>query len=165
MHASVDEEGSEDMREILFRGKRKDNGEWVEGYIVICNEEINHGKVYMCDSVKSIYFNGDTFEIGDFYEVDSDTVGECTGLPDKNGKKIFEGDIVSGTALSRERTGVIVWIGQLAGFGVRYTGRDDPTAWQESSILKDIERHKYSEFCARVIGNIHDNPGLLEVEK
>lgn len=145
------------MREIKFRGKRIDNGKWEYGFFF----KSNTGRTYIitfCDDERSWKDRPRILYI----EVDSSTVGQYTGLKDKNGKEIYEGDIVSGTALSRERTGVIVWIGQLAGFGIRYTERDDSTAWQESSILKDIEKHEYSEFCAEVIGNIHDNPELLE---
>lgn len=145
------------MREIKFRGKRINDKEWVEGFVsvhTICGE-----KTYLATVI-----NVKPQKIYDVesHEVDPATVGQYTGLKDKNGVKIYEGDIVSGTALSRNRTGVIVWIDELAGFGVRYAERNDPTAWQESSILKNIATHNYSNFCAVVIGNIHDNPDLLE---
>ena len=148
------------MREHIYRGKRKDNGEWVEGYLTICNEEINYGKVYMCDSVKSIYFNGDTFEIGDFYEVDPNTVGEYTGLTDKNGKKIFEGDILKCvsedygeyiTTVSAIGTTLCV---DMVNSDYDYTAIDFATEdWDGMSY--EIE----------VIGNVTDNPELLEVQK
>lgn len=150
------------MCDILFRGKRVDTKEWVEGDLIRHYE--NQRKFIACDQMAYTYTeNGINRLVSErYFEVIPETVGQYTGLKDKNGKMIFEGDIVSGTALSRERTGVIVWIEQLAGFGVRYAERDDPTAWQESSILRDIERHKYSDFCAKVIGNIHDNHDLLK---
>lgn len=68
------------MREILFRGKRLDNGQWVYGYYAY-----DRGKYHYIKSVD------DSFN----YRVDPDTVGQYTGLKDKDGNKIFEGDKVS----------------------------------------------------------------------
>ncbi|MGN0608969.1 MAG: YopX family protein [Oscillospiraceae bacterium] len=96
------------------------------------------------------------------FPVYADTVGQYTGLTDKNGKKIFEGDIVKGIAYSAERIGVIVWIDEIASFGVRYCKSQNSTAWENSSILRCASIGKTDQFAAEIIGNIHDNPELLE---
>lgn len=72
------------MREILFRGKRVDNGEWVEGNLFVPDE--GH------DAPTQICFGTNIVQIS--YDVDPETVSEFTGLRDGNGKRIFEGDIV-----------------------------------------------------------------------
>ena len=92
------------------------------------------------------------------------SIGQYTGLPDKNGVKIFEGDIVKGTAYSATTIGVIVWIDEISSFGVRRVNAPNPTAWENSSILRCVSLGKTDEFAAEVIGNIYDNPELLGKE-
>ena len=129
------------MREILFRGKRVDNGEWVEGFYVNVPE---HYKQEMSGKSYIVSINN-----GLFMEVVHETVGEYTGLKDTDGSMIFEGDIVQGEAA--EARGVIEWQQAEAGYlvndrnGYEWLFMDDD-GW-------------------RVIGNIHDNPELLEVEE
>lgn len=145
-------------REILFRAKRIDDGEWVEGYVS------KPGFTDVEGNIESYFFNA-VDELGRISEceVSSETVCEYTGMPDKNGRKIFEGDIVKGLAYSTYFIGYIVWIDAIAGFGVRYFNKHrEPTAWENSSILKAIQKWKQpNEFQAEIIGNIFDNPELL----
>lgn len=140
------------MRPIKFRGKRISDGAWVHGDLM----------------TKYAHHRGATIvERGCiYYEVDPATVGQFTGLRDKNGTEIYEGDIVKGVAYSQDFVGAIIWINNIAGFGVRYYNNwREPTAWEKSSILKQIESGRKDQFAAEVIGNIHDNPELLEVGK
>lgn len=141
-------------REILFRGKRKDNGEWIYGYYCVFNGMIH--------CIYTGYAETDCGDIyPDYYEVDPETVGQYTGHTDKNGVMIFKGDIVKGTAYSATTIGVIVWIDEISSFGVRRVNAPNPTAWENSSILRCAAIGKTDEFAAEVIGNIYDNPELL----
>ena len=141
------------MREILFRGKRTDNGEWIEGYLnqhrggVIfdcCCNAINANDYYINDWVEKL----DTDLYGCVYKVIPETVGQYTGLTDKNGKKIFEGDIVTGYFNHEKIVGYIFYGGNAQFFiqrdGIYGIGLDNSDCWLE------------------VIGNVHDNLGLLE---
>ena len=134
------------MREILFRGKRIDNGKWVYGDLV---QSPAH-------CVVQIY---EQDLCGDNFAVDPSTIGQYTGLTDNNGKKIFEGDIikiVQDYDYSDDYS--ISKVYSYNGiFCVDYHGDDfDSTAL---GFLKDY----LPDGGFEVIGNIHDNPELLEV--
>ena len=147
-------------REILFRGKRKDNGEWICGDLL---QDVESG---ICAIVSYVNLGGNIHDLSEscIFAVIPEIVGQYTGLTDKNGVKIFEGDIVKGTAYSATTIGVIVWIDEISSFGVRRVNAPNPTAWENSSILRCVSLGKTDEFAAEVIGNIHDNPELLKKE-
>ena len=127
-------------REILFRGKRTDNGEWVEGYLCECHHK---------DTGKYDYAIQEMFENGYImHEVIPETVGQNTGLTDKNGKKIFEGDICKHRSNYSGNTVISV---------VTYTDGHFLALVCENSGFELPEK-------LEVIGNIHDNPELLEVQ-
>lgn len=136
------------MREIIFRGKRIDNGEWVEGNLFVPD------KVDFRKPPTEILMGTNIVRIS--YEVDPATVGQYTGLKDKTGlKRIFEGDIVKAQDDLIYSPFCFGIVGKVAcietGFFIE---PKDPT---ESEYL-------FNE-CAvyEVLGNIHDNPELLEV--
>ena len=122
------------MREILFRGKQRDNGEWFYGDLV----HLNH-----CVSIRS----KDCAR-----SVVPETVGQYTGLTDKNGVKIFEGDLIRSTETGE--TAIVQWFSEHSAFMI----------WCKTSnqvgFLYECEKS-----IIEVIGNIHDNPELIGGEE
>ncbi len=142
------------MRELLFRGQTRKNGEKVR----VNGEKVPGNWVYggVCQGVgaHSIIYGNDDVELKKptgKWVVHSDTLGQSTGLTDKNGKKIFEGDIVR--HMNKE-TMVVVWNKDFTSFALAYS------AISFNYLATISTAHIYLE----VIGNIHDNPELLEVE-
>lgn len=126
------------MREILFRGKRIDSGEWVYGTMYKIAKDLNP---FILTAGKS----------GCSYQVDEETVGQYTGLKDKNGTRIFEGDIVRcGTGRICKVTFFIS--SGFSGFDLAPIGGFDAPPPNRWSLFSDTE----------VIGNVHGNPELLE---
>lgn len=161
------------MREILFRGKRVDNGEWVFGYYTELPEGDIGGTLMagtnelLCEDTAAYIISIETKQCpsfspaypiqvfdADWCKVRPQTVGQYTGLTDKNGKKIFEGDIM--VAKGATRPFMIAWDG-LGWKMYMYDGKRIKYAYE----CNDIRYMRSSE----VIGNKWDNPELLEVKK
>ena len=143
------------MREILFRGKRVNNGEWVEGFYSAEEYNLN---THSIEYIPRIQLIGKCVSLG----VIPENVGQYTGLTDKNGRKIFEGDIVHAIYQSN-------YVGMKNidfGIGVvEYCGNYYSHASYEINIIGEIGSRVFSaslEGGVEVIGNIHDNPELLE---
>lgn len=120
-------------REILFRGIRVDNGEWMHGCYL---------KERACDGIQHIIVDDD----GDYYQINPKTRGQYTGLTDRNGRKIFEGDIVNRKGTFYE----VKYSTELTSFlAFSSNGFFNPVVFQN----------------CEVIGNVHDNPELLKGEE
>ena len=117
-------------REIKFRGKRLDNGDWVYGYLVVINE-------------RSYIFNDDVRK-----NVDPATVAQYTGLKDKNGKEIYEGDILDVNFLSHKTKVKYVMDSFMA-------------------CCKNYPNEYLYHVCSecQVIGNLHDNLELMQEDE
>lgn len=123
------------MREILFRGNRKDNGELIEGNLVVCVDQY-----FIC-----VLIGNQLVE----FEVYPDTVGQYTGLTDKNGKKIFEGDI-----LEFVQKVIVRWHDRFGGFVL------DPVVRSNAYLQWMMFDNGIIPY--EIIGNIHDNPKVWE---
>ena len=145
------------MREILFRGKRKDNGEWVYGAFINARDVLD-------DQQKSyIIWEAEYFSHGEFAcveEVIPETIGQYTGLCDKNGTKIFEGDILNTHSFWNREPCVVRYGEGTFDSGIYcYTG----FYYEDSQGNKD-HTSLYENIDVEIIGNIHDNNFYCDVE-
>ena len=144
------------MREIKFRGRRKDDGEWVYGSYIIYKDEAKF-IVNECERKINTYINGKPFytDYKKQYEIIPNTLGQYTGLIDINGKEIYEGDIVEKKSIEylfNNEEKITIWRGV-----VKYIAP------------KFIYKNKDGYYLAgtsgfEVIGNVYENPELLKNE-
>lgn len=166
------------MREILFRGKRTDNGEWVYGMLTlddfITYEEPHIERAYCIKAIPN-----EKCECLYWVQVIPETIGQYTGLTDKNGTKIFEGDIIRYADNDEYR----MYLESLE-CPEEYEGVNFSDLWTIDSVVYgveigypafDLNNHEWEcnglsnlkesyQYFYEVIGNIHDNLELIENE-
>ena len=147
------------MREILFRGKRCDSDEWVQGYYIRADHHWHKHGIHKDWITFGASANGGWFALHNKYAVKSETVGQFTGLTDKNGKKIFEGDIVRVLGNQQvedwKNVDYVALIAFLDGGFCAIDGTVEEHGFRRYALAR-------MDFSLEVIGNIHDNPELLE---
>lgn len=135
------------MREILFKAKRIDNGEWVEGYY--------QRRYYFLGNEEHLIFHADSYKVWEYAEIGPETLCQFTGLCDKNGNRIWENDILMAHLdefYPEDTTYEIVEWG-VAGLVGNETGSVD------REYLGEFDLEHYE-----VVGNIFDNKELLQEE-
>ncbi len=156
------------MRKIKFRGKRVDNGEFIYGLVAYLFDLDYISKSYDDVPERKYYISYDS---GSFIEVDPNTVGQCTGLKDKSGVEIYEGDILQSesnmvNAITNQKTGEVdisiykvIW--HEIGWGIEsvFCNRWNDS-WNNKGRKQEITLGCLKYYS--VIGNINDNPELLE---
>lgn len=132
------------MREILFKAKRIDNGEWVEGY---------YQKRYdLLDNEEHLIFHADSYNVWEYAEIIPETLCQFTGLCDKNGKRIWENDVVWLVCDGKEHIYQIVWDNSELDFKATKGEENYGTNYEYLLCCDEIE----------VIGNIFDNKELSQ---
>ena len=135
------------MHEIKFRGKRVGNGEWVYGWYIKAKGHWNNKGIHEDWIICQATQNGGWFALGTKYPVIPETVGQFTGLHDKNGQPIYEGDRLKRIGDAGDEIFIIEWNEQSGGFNLNYIYFDETYDLEE--LWPDSE----------VIGTIHDKAG------
>lgn len=143
------------MREILFRAKRKDNGEWVEGYFVIGKWYLDEKERYAILPIDLCFYPH--CEINEWIEIAPKTLCQYTGLKDKDGNRIWENDIVRCNRREKEAKYKVVWDKTYADFRIeKLNGLGIMPICIEEGNAPVFGRHY------ECIGNTFDNPELLK---
>ena len=127
-------------RVIKFRGKRADNGEWVLGFYMA-----------IAGTYNILSANSDSPSSATYYEVIPSTVSQYTGLRDKNGVEIYDGDIIS----LRDYVAEVRWNNNISSFCIRFS-------FESELGVKPLGSWISGRRGCRVIGNLYDNPELLK---
>ena len=140
----------------LFRGKRIDNGEWVIGN---CIDDGVTGQVFIHTVGNSVNESDKVEEEGCLqfvaFEVAPATICQCTGLKDKNGNLIWENDIVSFSHTQYTRNYAIEFENTFCNYGLRFRNKSIHFRCKQSTLCM---------YDCEVLGNVFDNPELLEVD-
>ena len=152
------------MREILFRGQTRKNGEKVK---IATGEKVPghwvYGGIFPGTGDYSIIYGGETEADLEKHAVYSETVGQYTGLKDKNGKRIFEGDVLR---IAKIVDGLGGYCHPPLDYPVNVVVKWDLCAWMWETLCEDKRYisfpNAWSHYECEIIGNIHDNPELLE---
>lgn len=148
------------MREILFRGKRTDNNDWICGSLVAMDDKYSYGDTNIFSRLHIVemqkmsmkYFSKGCGVLIDnsLIQIHEETAGQYTWLTDKNGTKIFEGDILEYDEEGYEYT---IKARVVFSCGAFYAIGDDGGEYRISDLDKDT--------TVEVVGNIHDNKDLI----
>ena len=145
------------MRGVLYKAKRLDNGEWVEGYLIeLGKHSFSESKRFgIIDKAIPCGFNSVVYNI-EIMEIDPETVCQQTGLPDKNDAMIFENDKI--VEVKSGMSGIVkfsLYDGKHYGFHIVWNGlcnyRNDIYYWANNNLIE-------------VTGNVYDNPEVLEAK-